>query len=134
MLVIVVALGAVAAVYYYGTNVPTVPAKPKKVMDKLAGEETLGPKTAALQVEAFFLPLAGEAAMKALRELQAKYPKQVSLYLGSPTMARGKERGAQDGDIFLNRKRVATKGDVEIARRLIEEKVKTSPTPAPAPK
>jgi hypothetical protein len=136
VLVVVVALGAVAAVYYYGTNVPTVPAKPKKVMDmdKLAGEQILGPKTAALQVEAFFLPLAGEAAMKALRELQAKYPKEVSLYLGSPNMARGKKRGAQDGDIFLNRKRVATKGDVETARRLIEEKVKTSPAPAPAPK
>jgi hypothetical protein len=46
-------------------------------------------------------------------------------------MARGKERGAQDGDIFLNRKRVATKGEVETLRRLLEEKLKTSPTPAP---
>ncbi len=129
-IVIAAVVAGVIVFYYYATEVPRAPAgTPKRVIKRSdwAGEEKIGPASAAVKIQGFFLPTTGESAKQALRDLAKQYPEQVYLYLGSPNMGIGQRAGAKDGDVFLNGKRVATGGDVATLQGLVQEKLGTGP-------
>ena len=131
-IIIVALLAIIAAIYYYGTAVPIQPAAggggAKPGAQKRVGEQAIGPKDARVKIQAFVHPRSSQAPVLALKSLAAKYPNEVSLYVGSPNMAVGSSMGAAEGDIFVNGKKVASGGDAEAVRKMLEQQLG-----APAP-
>ena len=124
-IVIIAVLAAVGVIYWYGARPPAIPkgsGGPKKKFSwkKLAGETWLGDENAAIKIQGFFRPNSGKAAQDSLKALQAQYPRQVHLYMGSPSMGVGQNLKAKDGQIYVNGKLVAENGDAEAVKKAVE--------------